>query len=111
WLLYLLPLVIVIVIALAYYWAKKSGERDIREYEGAPDDDDDDDDEEEEPDLEDMDLEGLEARKAELVGKIKQVQKEHDEGIVGNEELDVRLKVYKDEAVLVMKQIDRYEDD
>ncbi len=112
WLLYLLPLVIVIVIALAYYWAKKSGERDIREYEGAPDDDDEDDGEDEDDeDLKDMDLEELNARKAELVGKIKQVQKEHDEGILGNEELDVRLKSYKDEAVLVMKRIDRYEGD
>ncbi len=105
WLLYLLPLVIVIVIALAYYWAKKSGERDVREYEEAPHVD------EEEEDLEDMDLEELETAKAELVAKIKQVQKEHDEGIVGDEELDVRLKAYKDEAVQVMKQIDRYEDD
>jgi hypothetical protein len=105
WLYYLLPLVIVIVIALAYYWAKTSGKREIMEIDEAQDEDD------EGLDLDDMDLEELEAAKAELVNKIRQVQKEHDEGIVGDEELDVRLKTYKDEAVLVMRHIDRYEDD
>lgn len=105
WLYYLLPLVIVIVIALAYFWAKTSGKREIKEIEEAQDDDDDG------LDLDDMDLEELMAAKAELVNKIKQVKMEHDEGIVGDEELDVRLKTYKDEAVLVMKHIDRYEDD
>ena len=58
-----------------------------------------------------MDLEELKASKVELLAKIKHVQKEHDEGIVGDEELEVRLKVYKDEAVILMKRIDQYEDD
>ncbi len=106
WLLYLLPLVIVIVIALAYYWAKSSGEREIKDLEEA-----DDDDEEEEEGLDDMGLEELETRKAELLANIKQVRKDHEEGIVGDEELDVRINAYKDEAVQVMKRIDSYEDD
>ncbi len=106
WLVYLMPLVIVIVIGLVYYWAKSSGEREIKEIDKAADVD-----EEDEGDLDGMDLEELETRKAELVANIKQVQKEHDEGIVGDEELDVRINAYKDEAVKVMKKIDSYDRD
>lgn len=110
WLYYILPLVMVIVIALVYYWARSSGERDIKEIEEARRDYEEEGEEDEEG-LDDMDLEELEARKVELVTKMKLVQKEHDEGIVGDEELEIRLKTYKDEAVQVMKQIDGHKDD
>jgi len=101
WVYYLLPLLIFIIIAMAFYGAKASREKDPKGYEETPDDD------EEEPDLDDMDEKELEERRVMLLGLIKQLEQEHAEGIIGNEELEVRRDMVKKEAVEVMKQLDK----
>ncbi len=104
WLLYVIPLVLVVLIGLLYYFSTGSG-KEPSEDEPGEDGDEPDGEDGDGTDLDDMDGAELEERKAMLLGSIKRLEQEHAEGTVGDEELEIRRDMYKKEAVEVMRRL------
>jgi hypothetical protein len=52
-----------------------------------------------------MDRGDLEERKAALMASIKRLEAEHADGVVGDDELEIRREMYKSEAIEVMRRL------
>ena len=100
WLLYLIPLVLVALIGVLYYVTRSPDEEEEEEAGDASEETDDD-----EVDLDAMDEGELLEHKAGLMASIKRLEEEHAEGIVGDDELEIRRDMYKKEAIEVMRRL------